>query len=103
MTRTFTLILISLLLLLAFGCGGTTETDVGAEATTADAGTEETTTTDTTKAEEAGAIAKEIAGNPDGADGILTSHDTTQAKFEELLYEIAADPVLTEAYQAARK
>lgn len=36
------------------------------------------------------------------ADSILAAHDMSRARLDSLLYRIAGDPALTEAYQAAR-
>lgn len=54
------------------------------------------------KAAKAAALAKELEANPDDADAILKSHGMTQQQFEDLMFEIAADEALSEAYARAR-
>ena len=49
----------------------------------------------------AAAIATEIESQPDQAEEILARHDITADSFEQLMYEIAADPQLSKAYEAA--
>ena len=46
----------------------------------------------------AAAIARAIQADPDSMDRILEDEGMTREDFEDLLYEIAADPVLSEAY-----
>ena len=46
-------------------------------------------------------IARAVETNPDAADEILASHDVTLEQFEEMMYDISADPELTKAYEAA--
>ncbi len=53
------------------------------------------------KGEKAARIASEIQADPDNAAMILDRHGMTQEAFEQLLYEVAADPVLSEAYNRA--
>ena len=47
-------------------------------------------------------IAKALEEAPEAMAGVLASHSMSEEDFNELFYEIAADPVLTEAYEAAR-
>ncbi len=47
-------------------------------------------------------IAAAIEARPDDAAGILASHGMTEDSFESLMYEIAADPALSAAYESAR-
>ena len=54
------------------------------------------------KAAKAARLAKELEANPDDADAILQRHGMTQQQFEDLMYEIAADETLSEAYARAR-
>lgn len=51
---------------------------------------------------EVAGIADAIEARPVAADSILEAHEMTRAALDSLLYEIAADPGLTEAYQQAR-
>ncbi|MDC0716089.1 hypothetical protein [Nannocystis bainbridge] len=55
------------------------------------------------KVQIAAAVAKEIAADPEHADDALAKHGLDRAKLEAMMFEIAADPALTEAYMAARK
>lgn len=50
----------------------------------------------------AAALAKAVDTNPDGAAAALEANGMTQADLDALMYEIAADPALTLAYQAER-
>lgn len=51
----------------------------------------------------AATVAKEIAADPEHADEVLDRHGLDRAKLDAMMFEIAADPSLTEAYMAARK
>ena len=75
-----------LTILLAVGCGGT-ETD--------------TAQTPDQRAALAAATAREIQADPDRVDAILKRRNLTQERFENLLYEIAADAELSRKYEAA--
>lgn len=48
-------------------------------------------------------IANAVERQPAAADSILAAHDMARAAFDSLIYEIAADPALTAAYEAARR
>lgn len=48
-------------------------------------------------------IARALAESPAVADSILQAHEMTRVQFDSLMYEIALDPVLTEAFEAARR
>ena len=52
---------------------------------------------------QAAEVARAIALKPVAADSILAAHNMTRAGFDSLMYEIAMDPVLTEAFEAARR
>ena len=54
------------------------------------------------QAREAGLIVVAIQKSPDRVTEILAEHGTTADAFEELLFKIAQDPALTDAYEAAR-
>lgn len=47
-------------------------------------------------------VANAIEAQPGAADSILAAHDMTRAAFDSLVYEVAADPTLTAAYEEAR-
>lgn len=56
------------------------------------------------KAVRAAAIADALAQAPaDRVDAILAEHGMTAESFRDLMEEIAGDPVLTKAYEGARK
>jgi hypothetical protein len=55
------------------------------------------------KAARAARIADAIAAEPDRADAILEENGLSREEFEALLYEIAEDEALSQAYQAARR
>lgn len=48
------------------------------------------------------AVADAIEARPGAVDSILQANDMTREQLDSLLYEVAADPTLTQAYQRAR-
>jgi hypothetical protein len=46
-------------------------------------------------------IAKEIEADPDSAETILANHEMTIEDFDQMMYDISADPDLSDAYAAA--
>lgn len=46
-------------------------------------------------------LAKIVQADPDGAEAALTAKGSSQAELDGLLFEIAADPALTDAYAQA--
>lgn len=52
---------------------------------------------------EVAGMANAIEARPTAADSILAAHDMTRVAFDSLLYEVAANPTLTAAYQEARQ
>jgi len=44
------------------------------------------------------AMAKAIEANPDAGDEILKQHGMTEEGFEDLLFDIAGDPAMSQAY-----
>lgn len=48
------------------------------------------------------AVANAIEARPGAIDSVLQANDMTREQLDSLLYEVAADPMLTQAYQAAR-
>jgi hypothetical protein len=48
-------------------------------------------------------IARALTESPAAADSILQAHEMTRVQFDSLMYEIALDPMLTEAFEAARR
>lgn len=56
-----------------------------------------------TKVKAAVAVAREISADPEHADEILARHGLDREKLDAMMYEIAADPALTDAYMAARR
>jgi hypothetical protein len=53
-------------------------------------------------AQAAGGIAHEIDADPAKRADVLAAHHVDAAAFDRALYDIAADPELTRAYEAAR-
>lgn len=53
------------------------------------------------KALRAAEIAQEIRENPEETEAVLEDHDMTIEQFEALIYEVAADPELSERYEEA--
>ena len=127
-TSTITRILVAFALVGLPACDGgdTKKTDTKVVAKTTTKGdvktdTKTTTTTVTTtepekpadkppvidpKAEKvklAATVAREISGAPDQADEILGKHGLDRDKLDALMFEIAGDPELTQAYMAARR
>lgn len=47
-------------------------------------------------------VADAIAKNPDDADAILEKHGLDREKLDAMMFEIAKDPALAEAYRVAR-
>lgn len=52
--------------------------------------------------EDVAAVADAIEQRPGAVDSVLEAHGMTRARFDSLIYVVAADPTLTAAYQAAR-
>lgn len=48
------------------------------------------------------AVANAIEARPGAIDSILQANDMTREQLDSLLYEVAADQTLTQAYQTAR-
>ena len=81
------------LLLVAVGCGrGGEKTDTTVVVATSAAD----------RAVAAAAVANAIVGDPTAAGSILRAAGYTRDGFQELMYEIAADSVLSASYAAAR-
>lgn len=112
MTRTILMMMVALPL--AFGaCGGdkpaadggdkpaeSGEADKGGDA---DEGAEEAADPLDPRVEKAVTVANAIAADPDSADEILEKNGLDREKFEELMYEIAKDPELSESYAVNRE
>ena len=52
------------------------------------------------KVEKAAQIANDVNARPNDAARILDAHAMTEQQFEELMYEIAADPAMSAEYDA---
>lgn len=52
---------------------------------------------------ELAAIATAIEAKPASGDSILAANGMARARFDSLVYEVAADPALTAAFEAARR
>jgi hypothetical protein len=77
------------------GCGGDAP-EVEAESNTAAA-----TVESADLASRAASITKAMNADPDAVEAILESHGVTPDEFEQMMYEIAADPELSKAYDSA--
>ncbi len=77
------------------------KTDVKADDKTAEPDTKADPNAE--KVQLAATIAKEISGAPDKADEILGKHGLDREKLDAMMFEIAGDRELTEAYMAARR
>jgi hypothetical protein len=91
--------------ILAAGCTGSSSTgkSSGEQAATSTTGTAATTGAPTIEqAREAGAVARAIDAEPNRAAEILAEHGMTAQSLESLIFEIAKDPKLSEAYEEAR-
>lgn len=55
------------------------------------------------KVKTAASIAKEISADPEHADDILARHGLDRDKLGDMMFEIASNPDLSNAYEAARK
>ncbi len=53
-------------------------------------------------AAKAAAIAREIKARPGDAGAVVEAHGMNPTEFSDLMYEIAGDPELAEAYETAR-
>lgn len=58
---------------------------------------------DAQKIRAAVAVARDISSDPEHADEVLARHGLDREKLDAMMYEIAADPALTDAYMAARR
>jgi hypothetical protein len=56
---------------------------------------------DTTTATRAGELARQIRANPAEGPALIAAAGWTVAEYEALLYEVAADPAASAAYEAA--
>ena len=88
-----------LIAIIAAGCSGSSSNGHGSTesaATTADG------TPTVEPAREAGPIARAIESEPNRMSEILAEHGMTADSLENLMFEIAKDPKLTEAYENAK-
>ena len=95
-TRLLTLCLAFLALT---ACGGGETTEAPADAPAADAAPAPLPA----KVQEAVTVAKAIRAKPDDTAAALADNGTTAAAFDALMYEIAADPALSKAFEDAMK
>ena len=73
------------------GCSDTGSTG----RTTSTSGSSTITGAQQNKVDRAAAMARAIRANPNNADQVLRDHNMTEEQFEALMYEIAADPMMT--------
>ena len=88
-----------LIAIVAAGCSGTSSNGGG---TTEEAATTVPGAPTVEQAREAGTIARAIESEPNRMSAILAEHGMTAEGFENLMFEIAKDPKLTEAYEEAK-
>lgn len=111
MTRTILMMMVALPL--AFGaCGGDKPAADGGDKPAESADANEADANDAAdeaaepldpRVEKAVTVANAIAADPDSADAILEKNGLDREKFEELMYEIAKDPALSESYAVNRE
>jgi hypothetical protein len=87
------------IVLVSFGCARTPTTEQSA-ASVGSAQSDAKPSVE--KAREAAQMAVAIEKEPKRLTEILEAHGMTPETFQDLLYKIAQDPQLTEAYEAAR-
>jgi hypothetical protein len=93
--RRWGLLLWIVLALALTGCAGeTTDADRASGDSTTSVSTDDLVT-------RAAEITKAMDADPAAVESILETHGVTPEEFEEMMYEIAADPALSEAYEAA--
>ena len=90
-----------LLAIVAAGCSGSSSNGGGSTESPAPATTVSGAPT-VEQAREAGAIARAIENEPNRMSAILAEHGMTAESLENLMFEIAKDPKLTEAYEEAK-
>ena len=90
------------IVLFAFGCAPKSAEEQAAAPARPAAAAPGDATPSVGKAREAAGIALEIEREPGRTTVILESHGMTAEQFEDLLYAIAQDAALSEAYEAAR-
>jgi hypothetical protein len=90
MTRLNLATLLSCCAVLTAGCGADDEPEV--------------VQSDTTEfVAQVAEVARAVTQAPAAVDSILAAHEMTRARFDSLMFEIALDPELTEAFEAARR
>ncbi|HET9252098.1 MAG TPA: hypothetical protein VFP58_08285 [Candidatus Eisenbacteria bacterium] len=90
-----------LLAIVATGCSSSSSTGDGSTQSEAPPAAGAAPTVE--QAREAGAIARAIENEPNRMSEILSAHGMTAESLEDLMFEIAKDPKLTEAYEAAKR
>jgi hypothetical protein len=81
------------------GCAGNGDS-APRPAQQSDAGAARLTGDRLARVEKAAQIANEVGSRPNDAARILSAHGMTEQQFEELMYEIAADPAMSAEYDA---
>ena len=91
------------MILLSIGCAQAPSTEGSAEGSASSVSAERNDAKPSLeKAREAAQIVVAMQKEPNRVKEILEAHGTNQVAFEELLFNIAQDPEMTEAYEAAR-
>ena len=99
MLRNMTRVAALALILAGSACSGQPGRQTGENGTTA--GVAGSSAQENDRVQMAARIAREIQADPENAEAILDRHGKTKEEFEALLYEIAAEPELSRAYNAA--
>jgi hypothetical protein len=89
-------------LIIAFVAAGCSSSSSNGDASTESAATPATGAPTVEQAREAGTIARAIESEPNRMSEILAEHGMTAESLENLMFEIAKDPKLTEAYENAK-
>jgi hypothetical protein len=88
-----------LLAIVAIGCSSSSSTGDG---TTESAAPPASGAPTVEQAREAGTVARAIQDEPNRMSAILAEHGMTAESFENMIFEIAKDPKLTDAYEDAK-
>ena len=93
----------ALALVLALAVAGCGDDDAAAvEGPAVEAAPAATTAAEDDPVASAVAISTALEADPENAEQVLASHDMSIEEFEQLMMDIAADPELSERYEAAQ-
>jgi|GEM_PF-6737474 len=89
----------AMLLALLGGCESTGGSSGGSSSGTGSGGST-TISRGSSRVDTAVRIAQSVQANPDRADAVLREHGMTVEEYEDLMYEIAADPAMSEEFNS---